>query len=275
MSTSNDTSKLYIKYNIIHLVSHTKCQNEKKTKFSLPKNNSLITGFFPKEANNSIQVPKEKQKSHIDQFYAVQQKECQEKTCADKKVELQKQLIASKSKLVQTEKAYAVAMEICTEKDAEILALQCKIDSINTVATVDTDDSSLNEVPFSKFATDFEEEHLNAIRSVGISVREDSTFVLQVIRSLYANNLQKLQSVSITGRSKDKSKEQISPKKMNILSSMYKERLSKLPEREIRLHNLNQLIARGIINITKAIKKKNCREEMMSKINETFKENEK
>lgn len=56
----------------------------------------------------------------------------------------------------------------------------------------------------------------------------DSTFVLNGIRFLYSDNLGKLQSKTVTGKSKIGTKEPITPQKLKQLKSIYQERLADL-----------------------------------------------
>lgn len=248
-----------------------------RKKSNVPKNNTLITNFFskPQESYVPIQDPTEVAKdiNHIDDFYIMAVDGCQSKVCNDKKLSLQQRLASAKSKLEQIKKAQAVAMSICTEKDEHVSILLRKLDLVGTDTKSDGA-SSAQTLPFSKFEHVFEEGDLKRIRSLGNSVPEDSTFVLQVTKSLYASNLDQLRHKSVTGRSKDNSKEAITPEKMNLLKSMYIERMGRLPGSESRLGHLNQLTNRAILNINNAKKNKKDREDMLSNINEQFKNDE-
>lgn len=257
-------------------------------KSKAPEKNKLITSFFSSTAKTTTEFPEPKEINNIEAFYIEQLKGCNKNTCEVKKSDLQKQLNAAKAKLAQIEKAQAAAMTICTEKDEEISILQRQTQPNNTVVmsnvpvivSYDAASSSAREEvtpdkPFTKFADSFNGHQLSSIQSIGISCSQDSTFILEVIRSLYAENIEKLHRVTVTGRSKDESKEPISPKKKEVLSSMFIERLKDQPQSDVRMRNLNKLAGRAIVNITKVMKKKNSHDEAMSKINETFKNNEK
>lgn len=261
------------------------------SKSSKPKNNTLITSFYSKGAHNpkfATKTPVQKIKNHIDQFYDLQLDACRNKDCANNISELREQLIAIKAKHAQIEKAQAVAREICDDKDKEIANLQRKVDAMSAVAKPNSTEmssesvsnalignSSPNDLPFIQFANNFKESHLKTIRSIGESISEDSTFILQILRGLYADNLEQVKHISVTGRSGNNTKEKIAPEKMSILSSMFAERLSGLPQSKNRNGNLNQLTARALVNITNAMRSQNNNKETISKINEQFKDGDK
>lgn len=265
-----------------------------------PRKNTLITDFYPEVTSVPFETPIEKEKNQIDEFYSSHLNVCQKKTCVVLKSELEKQLAAAKLKLLQIEKAQTVLQSICTEKDQKIETLQRNIDSIGTPNRYEIIDSALPaterntesiealkrndiigatlsacEQPFNRFVGNFTVGRLDTIRLLGATISEDSTFILEIIRSLYADNLKELDNITVTGRSKSNSKVKMSPKNIEILSSMFEERLAAQPYRNVRLRSLNPLISRSIVNITRGLKNKNCEEQLMSKINETFKENEK
>lgn len=116
---------------------------------------------------------------------------------------------------------------------------------------------------------------MGSIRSIGTAKSEDSKFVLDITRILYADEKEKLKSVSVTGRSKCGTKQCISPKKMSILKSMFAERINKIQKNQesekeegiVRMKTLNQLINRAICNLNTVTKNKSSNVELMAKIN--------
>lgn len=241
-----------------------------------PRKNKLITAFYSTGASASS-VSTEREKNHIEKFYSLNLNSCQEKGCVDLKAELSKQLAASKLKLAQIEKAQALLKIVCAEKDEEIKNLQQSLIAAlpATEKIVETVTLPATEKPFDRFVDEVGVGRLDMIRSIGATISDDSTFVLEIMRTLYADDINELDNITVTGRSKTNSKTKMCERKMGIVSSMFIERLASQPLRNVRLKSLNQLISRAIVNIIKGIKNKNCDNKLMSKINETFKENEK
>lgn len=86
--------------------------------------------------------------------------------------------------------------------------------------TENTPDAQLNDHIFPEFLTD---SQLSELRLIGKDKSKDSTFVLSVVRQLYANNLSIVKNKSVCGR-KNK-KEPMTPEKSNVLKEIFNQRL--------------------------------------------------
>lgn len=78
---------------------------------------------------------------------------------------------------------------------------------------------------------------------------EDSKFIGAALNDLYRENVDVLKKKTLSGRSKDGEKSIISPTKMDILKSLFAERLSFIPSEEvsdIRRNSLKKLIRNAI-----------------------------
>lgn len=91
---------------------------------------------------------------------------------------------------------------------------------------------------------------LDELESFGDSQREDSPFIRCALKDLYRENIDGLKHKTISGRSKDETKTQISPDKMSTLSRLFDERMSYMPEEsnDIRKKSLHTLIRNAIGN---------------------------
>lgn len=80
---------------------------------------------------------------------------------------------------------------------------------------------------FQTFANDINPKDLSKLRSMSSNKREDSTFVLNAVRFLYNNDVGKLASLSLTGRSREmESKSKMTPEKKTKIETLFVERLS-------------------------------------------------
>lgn len=124
---------------------------------------------------------------------------------------------------------------------------------------------------FDEFSSDFDKNELTAIKSVGPGQKNDSRFVLNIMRFLYKNDEEaKLKNRSACGRKfKNEKKLEISFEKKSILKRMYKQRVDdELPElahsataneHSKRMKNFNSLVRSAIHNILKAVQKEECK----------------
>lgn len=189
------------------------------------------------------------------------------KLCFKSKSELKDKLAELKSTIEKIKRAQAVAMEICCEKDKKIRLLESSIPreivatdaveahhSSEAKSTVEKIDSVMN-VPNKYFSSD----QLKVIQSVGMSTLEDSTFILNVVRFLYAADLKVLEHTTIKGKGRNGQKKEMSHENKNIISHMFSERLQQIGEedRKSREKKMNMLIRRAITNINALAKKIN------------------
>lgn len=129
------------------------------------------------------------------------------------------------------------------QKDVQIRALKQKIESEKKLKFVEVSVSNRHK-----------------IKSIGNSVREDSTFVSCVLSDLYNGNIESIKLKSLSGRSRAGFKSEISPDKKKVLEKLYKERLSYINPQEVneeRKNKLNKLIRNAIDNAKKLESKKN------------------
>lgn len=244
---------------------------------SQPPKNTLITSFFQK---GEIQADKEDIKTkNTDTFYEdcidKCNHSCVNETCVKKKENLCQRLETVKLKFEQLKKANAAAKSVCEEKDGEIANLQCRLNMFHRqiatedVSSVQTDYAGaqsidLQNVSFARFNAQFSEEQLKRFRSIGNKNADDSSFVLDVTRCLYADEMEKLKSRTVVKKSKDGAKRPMTPEKLDLLRSMFTERINsiqknqenqiesekgKVEESAGRLKTLNQLINRAIGNL--------------------------
>lgn len=115
-----------------------------------------------------------------------------------------------------------------------------------------------NDALFAKHSNNFEHEELKAIRSTQPGFKNDSTFVLKIMRALYkGNELEKLKNRTATGRKYNgNEKREISFEKKDIIKEMLLERINDEVRDNIadtckRLKRINDLIRSAIHNITR------------------------
>lgn len=114
-----------------------------------------------------------------------------------------------------------------------------------------------NPLIFNNFENIFEASELTTLRSIPFSSSRDSSFILQVLRFLYKDDLSILNSR--TASTKVANKDPISPEKKTILVGLYNERLSSLKLTDLDLDSrnakLNEFVMTGINNIRKSLKR--------------------
>lgn len=115
-----------------------------------------------------------------------------------------------------------------------------------------------NSTLFSKYAQSFETDELKTIRSSKPGTRNDSNFILSIMRGLYkGDEIKKLKNRTATGRKyKGQQKHEISFEKKEIIEGMFTERLTDEEQENgaeifIRFKKLNDLIRSAIHNIVR------------------------
>lgn len=241
-----------------------------KTK-KIIKNNKKITDFFEQD-QLLIDTSIEKNSANtVSDFYTTCVKEklkhskCERQTCAQEKQKLQQHLAHSKDKLEQTKKAIDTCKRILEQKDHEIRLLKIQL---NDQCHIEHGKKT-EELLFSSYKNDFTSAGLSTLRSMAGEQPEDSNFVLTGMRFLYQGQLHRLGSISLSGRSKNKSNdnvksnEKMSPKKVNAMKGVFTERLNAMKlEEEVykqRATRINILINNAIQNLNS---KKNCKQEL-------------
>lgn len=162
-------------------------------------------------------------------------------------------------------------------------AMNAAVSNVATIlSTVTMSTAATDELLFSKFSDRFDSMELAELRSISKtndSKSNDSTLVLKILRFLYKNDLDKIESISVSGNSrKGDSKERMSKQNFDTVNDMLAERLRSMKlgptEYATRMKPVNQHIKNGLSNIVKTKKSRKVDdEETLQKINEQFNSN--
>lgn len=233
-----------------------------------------------------------------------QNEACFEDECIKTKSELSTQAKNLIAKCEVHEKQIAICSHIISDKNREIQMLRMQLetsengDSSNTepkntalniepikknpdkVSLIHTETSlhiepiyenSGNVNPIQTTASldynfkEFSSEQLAKLQSIGLTTREDSTFVLTVVRALYEERLEVLDKRTVSGRNKNK--EKMTPEKLSTIRKIFRQRLSKVTDdKEKRLKRLTELIKNAQYSIAKSLKTKVIAEEVARKL---------
>lgn len=125
---------------------------------------------------------------------------------------------------------------------------------------------------FSTFENVLTNNELAVLRSIGSSKKDDSSFVLNSIRFLYKNDIDKMSCLSLTGRSRGpEAKQKMSPNKYDTVNKMFLERLTSFElnstEFTDRSKQIDTHVKNAFIN-TKRHGKPSDDEKIIRKINE-------
>lgn len=180
--------------------------------------------------------------------------------------ELKKQCAFYKSKAANAElqlkhakNALRKAASLSLEKDIIIQDLKNKLKKKTKAKDDLMSEESNSNCLSNAYDSKFEFSDLKIIRSVRKGPENDSNFVLNIARALYRDDFSKLKNRTATGRSKDSSKEAVTPLKKDIIESMFKKRIEDEGNQnlEIRLKSVNKHLRSAIFNIIKAESKNN------------------
>lgn len=243
-------------------------------------NQPRINTYFKQVKHLSEIQPVETAECVTSTFYknCLEEKEqCNNELCIDKKNELNVKREEVIQKIRKIEEAMRVCSTILSEKDKkiDILRKQANGNSMSLISCAaalpkvasqpisNTEGVEEEEATiFSEFSTDFSAEDLAVLRSIGSAKREDSTFVATSMKCLYKDDLSILEQKTLTGRSSktDRIVYPVTPKKVEILSKMFDERINSITHDEIekisRNKCLNKYIKDAIMNINKIAKTK-------------------
>lgn len=252
--------------------------------FSWPTNMAStpsIQNYFKKMKYEEISVPVQSDKSIINSFYDScldeNLKSCSSVNCANEKQQLVHALAGQKSKLIRIQNSVAQCLKQCAKKEQKILILEQQIEKTKNVGieqAVSVRNENATTVMYSTFSKQFGSKDLSKMRSIGVSESEDSTFVLAGIRSLYKNEMNKVATITVNGRSRrNEAKQKMTPEKLKSIQDIFNERLDSCEissaDRVRRGKKVNVYIKGAFANIvsTKAYNtQKN--EEAPKKINE-------
>lgn len=170
--------------------------------------------------------------------------------------QLKKELKLCEGKLVLAEKKLKVATMALKragttnlEKDLRIQVLEKKIERL------EKSKKCIRPEVYKKFEDEFTADDLKNFRSVKSGANNDSSFILQVLRSLYKSHLGLLATKSVTGRSRrlaSGEKDILTPEKKALIEKLLQERIiieedtdnhqARLKKFNVHLNNAIQLI---------------------------------
>lgn len=206
--------------------------------------------FHVNKAKNPTSVQVELENSVAKNVGATIQQENTQQQCSSHDVEketvLRKKIKVLESNLKEAKVQLKKSANVNLEKDFKI---SCLMNEVNEKS--DRSDNYLEG-----FQHTFDKIELKDIKSVGPGQKNDSNFILKVLRKLYKNEEEKLKDRSAVGRTyRGEKKTEISFEKKGIMTDMLSARLKfelnddKSVEFVRRLKNLNKLIKSGIHNI--------------------------
>lgn len=234
---------------------------------------SELTQFFKQTKEQPKIIHVETVQTITKQFYKdclKEKKQCENELCIGTKHKINRTREEIQQKIRKTEEAIRCCSTILSKKDAEIARLRKQI-SVNqneplssitsqpVSITRELQEKEQEKILFNSFSMDFTENELATLRSIGATNREDSTFIAASVKFLYKNNLSILKEKSLTGRSAKPGhpKEPITPKKIEILSKIFKERVDSVANDDIengaRNKCLNKYIKNAIANINRTL----------------------
>lgn len=162
------------------------------------------------------------------------------------------------NKLVATQRAdikllkYSLnaSTRLCVSKDLTIEKLKRENNQFHLAKK-----TTVHALIFNKFEQKLEASILKALRSVPTGQRNDSSFVLKLVRHLYEKDFSVLFERSAGG----KNKTAITPTKKNIINEILRERVITEEEEafraELRINRVDTLINDAIKNIVRPLKK--------------------
>lgn len=189
----------------------TKMAQSNELNSPLPKN--PITNYFPvKKRIEFVDVSVIECETIPDSFYknCLNEKLVCGANCESRKIELKNRLKEEQAKLLNLEKSLSSCLFILNLKNEKIEKLMKKngLNEEKVSAAVNTTKhmpkSPLNIVQspksvssglFNGYQNDFTSEQLAELRSFGKEMRNDSTFVLKVMRFIYADDITVLKGI--------------------------------------------------------------------------------
>lgn len=237
----------------------TKVQSQKITQFFMGKTPEKVHVEKAKVNNENVRKKfyddRASKKNHS--------RKCNLHECIKTKNSLTEKLKEMKEKKKQLQTAIDICIGVLKKKDERIKILKSATMKLSERDT---------ELIFTKFKNKFNDNELATLRSIDSKISSDSSFILTCIRYLYKNDMNRLNNISVTGRSriKNNQKVQMSPEKREIIAEIYKERLGSLNINENeniqRQKQVNEHIKRAIFN---SCSNKSGLENINAKINST------
>lgn len=150
---------------------------------------------------------------------------------------LQNEYEKLKCAITSNQKKYHEALILNLKKDLEIRSLKKK----------------LKDGQFNQFNEILPQETIKKLNAIDTAENKDSHFILNVIRGLYKDDLDKLKLKSYSGRGTNK--QPMSPDKVRAVDCLFSQRLQLLGEQELeRKKNMGKHIKTAIENINKSNK---------------------
>lgn len=150
----------------------------------------------------------------------------------------------------------AVTNEIKGEKEKYRRVL---ISNLQMDVNIDALEKQLKNERFSEFAQSLSDATIRILRSYTSSKTDDCKFVMSIIRDLYKENIDELQMITASGRSKNCDKKSISPEKADLINKIYYKRMQHaIEDGEViskRQKCLNNLIKSAIETINSGQRK--------------------
>lgn len=165
------------------------------------------------------------------------------------------------TELKDTRKKFRTTLQVNLSKDLRIQ----KLENILTKNSIQFSSEYLYSEQFASFKKYFTEHELAGLRGLDFDKSSDSTFLRSCINALYAQNLSTIEFRTVTGtKEREKTvmgkrvlipaREEITPEKMNILSSIFDERIEAIPnidqlEKSKRVKNMRIVLAKVLDRI--------------------------
>lgn len=214
-------------------------------------------------------------KSIAEQFYknCLIQKEGTSCNQSEMKLNIKLEIKTLEEKQKKYEKNIEKVMNIICEKNTEIENLNELISQVSVKQSIKQSSNSNENVKLSffEFENIFTSEQLACLRSIDSSVRNDSKFINTVVKMLYGDDLHRIEQITLHGcKRRGPAKAPMSPRKTEILQSMFETRLSYIDidsqEQQKRSANLYKLINNSLDNVKKSIKLKKIEKEVCKRL---------
>lgn len=156
--------------------------------------------------------------------------------CQEQIRELKAQISLSEAKRKELKAKYFDLLTENLKKDVQIADIEKKI----------------RPNIFHGFENQFSTDSIERLHLIGFAQKEDSAFVLAVMRGLYGGRLDVLSNKTVCGHSKDETKQPITPAKISIIRNLFHKRLERdsINSAE-RKKKINRHIKSAIENINK------------------------
>lgn len=222
-------------------------KNKKKVDKSQPK----IIGFMQKGDNKKSAVVEKSTKRTNERraFYTKcvsDQNSCKKQKCVERKNVLVEKVKGCKQTLVKIKEAMDLCETMLKKKDAEIDLLKKSLENKSSNQT--------NQL-YIEFRNKFTDDVLAELRSIDTKFSSDATFIRLCVQYLYRD--QRVDNISVTGRSRTKEKkEAMCPQIAKLLTDIFNKRLAAISltnsERTKRKKRINLLINTAIQNHSKS-----------------------